>query len=128
MDFNLPQELIEKHMRLKSSDLLWTTYLLSLGDGTTFNILGGKAREVRYRDSQAILQYEKADDIRRLQSLTLDNIVLLNGGLVTLKEVYEFIGTDYVPRAFHTGVDDSEQITSELLSGRSSAMNQFASS
>ncbi|MBI2043124.1 hypothetical protein HYT25_01930 [Candidatus Pacearchaeota archaeon] len=122
--FTLSDELISAHYSIKKRDSLLTSYLLTLNDGTTFEIIGGRARQVRYRDSQAILQYEKADDVRKLQSLNPDKVVLLNGELVNLREAYKFIGTDYIPTPRYLGIDDSPEIYSELLSGRSNAMRQ----
>ncbi len=120
------EALFHAHHQIKTRDTLTTTYLLTLPDGTTFDIMGGRAREINYRSSQAILQFEKADDVRKLQSLKLETIVLLNGEFKSLKEAYDFIGTDYIPTPTYIGKDDSDEIYSELLAGRTNAMEQYA--
>ena len=125
MGFELSDELIKAHLSAKDLDTLTSSYLLTLGDGTTFDIIGGKARRIRITDGQAILQYQKADDVRKFQNLNLDDAVLLNGEFMPLGDAYEFIGTDYIPCATYIGVDDSDEIRSELLKGRGKAMEQM---
>ncbi|MEK6842494.1 MAG: hypothetical protein AABX84_01650 [Nanoarchaeota archaeon] len=125
MAFNLSDDLVKAHLEVKDLDTLSSNYLLTLNDGTTFNIMGGKARRIRIGDRRAILEYEKADDVRKLQSLNLDDIVLLNGEFVPLEDAYRSIRTDYVPCAKYIGVDDSDEIRTELLMGRGRICKQF---
>ena len=125
MGFKLSDELIEAHLSTKDLDTLTSSYLLTLGDGTTFDIMGGKARRIRINDRQAILQYQKADDVRKFQDLNLDCAVLLNGKFMPLEDAYRFIGTDYIPCPVYRGVDDSKKIRTELLNGREKAMKKI---
>lgn len=118
------EQLFNAHHQIKKRDTLTTTYLLTLPDGITFDIMRRKGRNVAVRNFQAILRYEKADDVRKLQSLKIETIVMLNGKLKTLREAYRDIGTDYIPTATYIGKDDSDEIYSELLAGRGKAMEQ----
>ena len=122
MTFNLLGDLLKAHESLKDGNqTLLTDYLLTLPDGTTFNIMGGfkiQNSRIKREDEQAIMRYRKAEDVRRLQFLPEDTLVLLNGKQMPLERIYNFIGRNYLPRLRYIGVDDSDEVIRELLIGR----------
>ena len=122
MSFSLIN-LIASHWALRRGrQTLLTNYLLTLPNGQTFNIMGGAKipnSRIKQESRRAVIQYEKADEIRKFQALPKYTPVLLNGKIMTLNGVYRFIGRDYIPAPTYIGVDDSNGIFHELLNGRS---------
>ncbi len=115
MVFNLSKELILAHKSMKLGNQTIWKYLLTLEDGTTFNIMGGAGipnskDEYSREDHQAALFYKTADDVKKLHKLQEDSNVLLNGRKMSLKKVYGFIGVDYLIRPLKKSIDDSEEI------------------
>lgn len=78
----------------------------------------GVSLEIIYTEGQTILRYERASHMKDLQRLDENSNVCLNREIIPLRKAYNRIGRDYVPRPIYQGVDDSDEIISELLGGR----------